>query len=385
MLVNGNPNDNLLCEDKIHLNDKGISILASNIKRAIHTGLHIPLPPARPRKDLYICLVYFPPSCSAYTQRLDQDILDCIENDISKFQKQGKILLCGDFNARVSSEPDFIANDSSKFIPVNTDYIIDKELLTRKNQDKVLDTRGKDLLDLCISNQLRFLNGRVLGDMFGTYTCHTPNGSSTVDYVILSESILDQILYFKVSDFIPTLSDTHCKLEWEILATYKQENLSQDKNTHPLSPNFKWHDDSANNFLIALGSADIQTQLHNLNNKTTHNSQVSVDDTGQGLSNIIHLAACKSLKRQKISSKKHKKHKKWFNKDLKHMRMHLLNYGKIYSKHPKDPLVKNHFYKLYRQYNKTRKQTYRQYKQSLLNQLENLNADNLKLYLNLCP
>ncbi|VDI84200.1 Hypothetical predicted protein [Mytilus galloprovincialis] len=49
MLVNGNPNDNLLCEDKIHLNDKGISILASNIKRAIHTGLHIPLPPARPR------------------------------------------------------------------------------------------------------------------------------------------------------------------------------------------------------------------------------------------------------------------------------------------------------------------------------------------------
>ncbi|CAC5360084.1 unnamed protein product [Mytilus coruscus] len=49
MLVNGNPNDNLLCEDEIHLNDKGISILASNIKRAIHTGLHIPLPPARSR------------------------------------------------------------------------------------------------------------------------------------------------------------------------------------------------------------------------------------------------------------------------------------------------------------------------------------------------
>ncbi|XP_063442678.1 uncharacterized protein LOC134722974 [Mytilus trossulus] len=236
-------------------------------------------------EDLNICLVYFPPSCSAYTQRLDQDILDCIENDISTFQKQGKILLCGDFNARVSSEPDFIANDSSKFIPVNTDYTIDKELLTRKNQDKVLDTRGKDLLDLCISNQLRFLNGRVLGDMFGTYTCHTPNGSSTVDYVILSESILDQILYFKVSDFIPTLSDTHCKLEWEILATYKQENLFQDKNTHPLSPNFKWDDDSANNFLMALGSADIQTQLHNLNNKTTHNSQISVDDTCQELNN----------------------------------------------------------------------------------------------------
>ena len=332
-------------------------------------------------EDLYICLVYYPPSCSAYTQRLDHDILDCIERDIVKYQKQGKILLCGDFNARVSVEPDCISDDSSQFIPVNTDYIIDKELLPRKNKDKILDSRGKDLLDLCISNQLRLLNGRVLGDMFGNYTCHTPNGSSTVDYVILSESILDQILYFSVSNFIPTLSDTHCKIEWELLATYKQHNTSRNSFTHPMSPNFIWDDDSANHFAMALSSTDIQNQLQEFNKKNIQDSQISIDEASAELTNIIYSVASRSLKRRKVNNKNfNQTHKKWFNLDLKKMRTNLIDYGKVYSRYPKDPFIKNHFYKLYREYNKARKKTYRQYKQSLLNQLETLHTDNPKLY-----
>jgi lysophospholipase L1-like esterase len=44
MLVNGIPNKDLLQPDGIHLNDKGISLLAGNIKRAIHIALDIPPP-----------------------------------------------------------------------------------------------------------------------------------------------------------------------------------------------------------------------------------------------------------------------------------------------------------------------------------------------------
>lgn len=47
MLQFGNPNKELLCEDGYHLNDKGITILAGNIKRAIHIALNVPLPPRR--------------------------------------------------------------------------------------------------------------------------------------------------------------------------------------------------------------------------------------------------------------------------------------------------------------------------------------------------
>jgi hypothetical protein len=49
MLVNGIPNKDLLQPDGIHLNDKGISLLAGNIKRAIHIALDIPPPPRRSR------------------------------------------------------------------------------------------------------------------------------------------------------------------------------------------------------------------------------------------------------------------------------------------------------------------------------------------------
>lgn len=33
-----------------------------------------------------------------------------------------------------------------------------------------IDSRGNDLVDLCICQQLRILNGRIIGDLFGKYT-----------------------------------------------------------------------------------------------------------------------------------------------------------------------------------------------------------------------
>ena len=100
----------------------------------------------------------------------------------------------------------------------------------------VLDSRGRDLIDICIGQQLRILNGRALGDMLGQYTCHTPNGSSTVDYVIVSEKFLDQVLFFRVTEFIPTLSDTHCKLEWAITARYKMTKSNNTVKFHQCPP-----------------------------------------------------------------------------------------------------------------------------------------------------
>ena len=82
------------------------------------------------------------------------------------------------------------------------------------SQDKITDTRGNHLIDICVGNQLRILNGRLAGDSFGKFSCHTYNGSSTVEYVIVSEPLLFEIPLFHIANFIPTLSDTHCKLSW---------------------------------------------------------------------------------------------------------------------------------------------------------------------------
>lgn len=63
-----------------------------------------------------------------------------------------------------------------------------------------------------ISAHLRILNGRTLGDSNGKFTCHRPLGSNVVDYLIVSEELLSDILYFPVHPFKGTFSDCHCKI-----------------------------------------------------------------------------------------------------------------------------------------------------------------------------
>lgn len=333
-------------------------------------------------KDLFICIVYNPPEGSSYSKNLDYDILDCLEKDIVSYQKQGNILLCGDFNARVATYPDFIIHDDNYFTPLYQSYRSDKQILKRNSKDEKIDKRGRDLLDLCISNQIRIMNGRVLGDTFGKFTCYTPNGASTVDYVLLSESVLDQILYMKVSNFLPTLSDCHCMLEWSLCAKYCTEPNNSDVCTHEMSPGFIWSDDSRELFKKALESDEIQHRLNTFLNTDSSDPGFSIDAASLELADIIHSAAIKSLKRKKRPKYcgKNNRNKKWFDIDLFRMRKRLINYGKIYSKYPNDPAVKGHYYKILRQYSKARKNKYREYKQSLLKQIESLYDDNPKKY-----
>ncbi|VDI59536.1 Hypothetical predicted protein [Mytilus galloprovincialis] len=191
----------------------------------------------------------------------------------------GEILLCGDFNARIGSENDFIVNDDSKFTPIFDTYPTDKNIMTRKSRDQKIDQRGKEVLDFCISKQIRILNGRVLGDTFGNFTCYTPNGASVVDYVAVSEEILENVLYFKVSRFIPTLSDCHCKLEWELSAKYcvpgENDIPIQLKN---MTPNYIWTDCSAIKFQETLSSDTLQNYILEFNNSTIQFTQTSVDE-----------------------------------------------------------------------------------------------------------
>lgn len=158
--------------------------------------------------DLYICAVYIPPASSTH---FDNDIVK-LENEISIFANRGKILLIGDFNCRTGHNPDYIINDSTDLndfgckhlLPQN--YSIDEIPKRRHNQDNICNTQCLNLLDLCISSQLRILNGRYVGDSLGYFTCLTVNGLSSVDYAIASESLLSSVLYFSTQE-INYLSD----------------------------------------------------------------------------------------------------------------------------------------------------------------------------------
>ncbi|CAG2200969.1 unnamed protein product [Mytilus edulis] len=220
--------------------------------------------------------------------------------------------------------------------------ICDKQILERRSKDDKLDSRGRDLLDLCISNQIRILIGRVLGDTFGGLTCYTPNGASTVDYVLVSESILNQILYMRICNFIPTLSDCHCLLEWSLSAKYCLKTDCDSVKTHEMLPGFIWSDDSPALFQDALFTAEIQQRLDKFLKLEPIDSQNAIDNASLELTDIIITAANISLKRRKAQT--------------------------------------GHYYKLQRVYTKARKHKYREYKQSLLKQIETLHEENPKQY-----
>ena len=170
--------------------------------------------------DIYVCWVYFPPRNSTYNTNCvnNHDLFEQINVDMTQHSKHGKILICGDINARTgNNEPDFILNDDSSYIPLSENYLQDNSLECRISQDKVIDARGRDLLDLCVESQMRILNGRTFGDTQGMFTSYKYNGSSVVDYMITSESLLSQILYFNVSLNKPRLSD-HSKISCKIMA-----------------------------------------------------------------------------------------------------------------------------------------------------------------------
>lgn len=293
---------------------------------------------------------------SSYTQNLQTDLFDCIERDILNFKRDGDVFLCGDLNARVGAECDYIINDDSKYVPIFDTYQVDKQILLRQSRDTKVDSRGKNLLDMCISQQLRLLNGRIIGDLFGKYTCYKPVGASVVDYAIVSESALNQVLYFRVNDFIPTLSDCHSKIEWKMSAYYTIVHEDMNNNVVPVSCNYIWSEDAPEKFQTALSSADIQDMIQDFEKSDIQNSPHSVNNAADKLSKIFITAADKSLRKARHkSNQKKQQENNWFDNDLKKMKLSLLNYGKVYSKFPTDPFVRNHFYKLYREYTKTRK------------------------------
>ena len=107
-------------------------------------------------------------------------------------------------NTRTSVLRDFIEDDDDKYLPLANDYEVYSNILTRNNLDETVCPRGAILTDICIQSGIRILNGRVTGDWLGQLTCHTPRGSSTVDYI---SRIITAYFLFHVDKFYADLSD----------------------------------------------------------------------------------------------------------------------------------------------------------------------------------
>ena len=145
--------------------------------------------------DLIICFVYIPPANSPYARIA---IFDEIEDTIIDFRARyvnADFCIMGDLNARTGIADDFLVN--SKYVNCQPDDELEMLTLSlniqekRVSVDKVVNTYGNRLLELCKSANMYMVNGQFDNDALQRKA--TCDNVSVVDYVICSPSIFSYI------------------------------------------------------------------------------------------------------------------------------------------------------------------------------------------------
>ena len=115
---------------------------------------------------------------------------------------------------------------------------------------------------------------------------------------MVSEDILDLVLHLAISEFIPTLSDTHCKLEWTLCANYHTSHKLDNVKLNELKSKYIWTNEYAYKFQLAMDSVDIKTKLDVYNHMKIDGTQISVDGGAAELTDLILTAADASIKKK---------------------------------------------------------------------------------------
>ena len=159
-------------------------------------------------KTRYICFLYIPPSNSRWFQSGKSYNFEKLMDDVAKFEGLGaEVIIMGDMNGRIAQENDFLnpnnENDIDDYLPIPDDFEMDNSIVNRSTLDKTeISGHGRDLLSFCKATRVRIPNGRVGDDHgIGNFTCHTPAGSSLVDYCLIRDKNFHLINNFSVIHF----------------------------------------------------------------------------------------------------------------------------------------------------------------------------------------
>ena len=333
-------------------------------------------------QDIYIINAYLSPSNSTISKTIvdSKELLHQIENIVNDLRDKGDIIICGDFNARISDHPGLIEheNDNNEHIPLPDDYTPDI-FTNRCTMDTQTNNHKKDFLSLILNNRLTILNGRTLGDFKGEITCIRPNGVSVVDYFAVSHDLHSTVQTMKVLTF------TH-------FSDHKPLSLTLSTNpfeTYRTSPIEDCYTPAPSRFIFnaeakeLLSDIQLQEQFNNQLDdleKTLKNFGNTNNDTDAD-GNITRLtdSYCKYLHdmtslccdKTKNNPKKKKKDKPWYNWQCRAAKSELQKAARTTSKFPMSDFLRKNFYKVKKSYKTLRKKHENIYFDNLNRDIEN--------------
>ena len=141
-----------------------------------------------------------------------------------KYKDKGGILIKGDLNPRTGNEDglhDKLGKQLNHLLPDIEATTL--ETGNRCSCDIKVNMSGRKLLTICSSHNLELANSQKPGDRLGNFTCFNNMGASVVDYLVLSRSLMKNIINFKVLS--PSFDSKHAP----ITATFKSSFIKFGK------------------------------------------------------------------------------------------------------------------------------------------------------------
>ena len=286
----------------------------------------------------------------------DEDMFDNLLEDLVTLKEQYDTPICivGDFNSRTGNLDDFVTIEDHVLRTINLDNI-EEDIFSSKNdleskcfeinrfnKDNICNNNGKQLIEVCRAADIKMVNGRFGNDhKIGNNTCHKPNGSSAIDYFIVSPIIFDYIKNFTSDQMDTLLSDVHSPiiLSLDILkkSTINSQNALVVDNTHVLPVDIpykpiqtKWLPEKSTEYLNCYDLECMNKLFSDLQEVIENNyiglTQVLLDDKISSLEHILLDPSVRCgfsktrVSNNTINSRKNNSNKPWFDVNCKNKR-----------------------------------------------------------------
>ena len=330
--------------------------------------------------DTFVGGIYIPPANSNYLKFNNIDMFSILYKDIAQSNSLGSVITCGDFNSRSGSLQDGIIESArdNNFITLPNGYQIDN-LPKRHPLDTKTNRYKKPFLDFLLRSNLRVINGRILGDLSGSFTCYEWNDHSQIDYFLTTPDIFPLFKYLKVEQ--KTEYSDHCLISCGI-------NLFRMSQT-PASSNYlrlptKYIRNRNPDHIKKVMKIDSTQSLLNefLTKPLEQINRDNIDNATQDVISIINkvMDTCLQIKRKQRNRKPRFYNKRFFDQECKEAKRLMRKYNSLLSKNP----FNREFNTLYFQYSKKYKKTLRKkkhdYENKLISQQESLANQDPKNY-----
>ncbi|XP_077867775.1 uncharacterized protein LOC144357229 [Saccoglossus kowalevskii] len=323
--------------------------------------------------DIYIGTIYIPPKNSTFYNDNDCNPYDEINKEIQQYSLNGHVIIQGDFNARTKDLEDTIQDEQDNLhinMPLPDTYTYDKIVKKRRNTDTWKNEFGEELTQLCKENRLRILNGRTSGDWSGQLTCYGYHGASTVDYAITSETLLQNILHFKVEQ-LQQASD-HCPIKTILKIPKYKQFTDMNEVLKPVHQCYQWNAMNKGMYKLYMKTKEsediVSTFIVNNNNNTSHDMAIQFQE-------MIHKIANKCSIKLKTKKKTMRRKVKYTDRQCNMKKKELQTLANILQKNPSDGTLRMLYYTKKKDFRKYVKSMQKDKKQKILSRIESANEN----------